>query len=102
MNLESVDMPSGNDYGTALNWSRIDGDDFVVAFCIKEGKFTWVVEAKNGDLVFIDHRTPYIHPNGVLMFGLDQREWMEFKHFVLPIVDAYIEKQALLKANQRV
>lgn len=97
MNFESVDMPSGADYGTALNWSRIDGDDFVVAFCIdKDQKFTWVVEAKNGDIVFIDHRTPYICPDGVLMFGLDEGEWIEFKQFVLPIVDNYIESKKVV------
>jgi hypothetical protein len=88
-------MPSGTDYGTVLNWSLLDGDDFTVAFFakgnpfgdIKDDEFTWVVEAKSGQVVYISKEVPLHRP----IFGLDALEWSEFKQRVLPIVDKYIE-----------
>lgn len=90
-------MPSGNDYGTVLNWSLLDGDDFTVAFFAKgdpfgdivNDEFTWTVEAKNGDVVYISKDVPLHRP----IFGLDMHEWEDFKEKVLPIVDKYIEEK---------
>jgi len=88
-------LPSGKDYGTVLEWNTLDGDDFIVAFFakgnpfgpIEEDEFTWVVEAKNGDEVYLSKEIPMHRP----VFGLDMMEWARFKERVLPIVDKYIE-----------
>lgn len=90
-------LPSGKDYGTVLKWALLDGDDFTVAFFAKgdpfddeqEDEFTWVVEAKNGDQVYLSKEPPLHLP----VFGLDMYEWAEFKEKVLPIVDKYIEEK---------
>lgn len=89
-------LPSGNEYGTLLNWSLLDGDDFTVAFYAKgnpfgpveNDEFTWIVEAKNGDTVYKSQHVPMYRP----VFGLDAAEWQDFKMKVLPIVDKYIEE----------
>lgn len=90
-------LPSGKDYGTVLEWSLLDGDAFTVAFfargnplngSILDDDFTWVVEAKNGDEVYLSKEAPQHRP----IFGLDVYEWAAFKEKVLPIVDKYIEE----------
>lgn len=98
MNFEDFKgMPSGKDYGVILNWALLDGDDFTVAFFAKgnpfesgkKDEFTWVVEAKNGDVLYESKEVPIHRP----IFGLDVQEWIEFKEKVLPIVDKYIEEK---------
>lgn len=89
-------MPSSKDYGTVMNWNTVDGDDFTVAFFakgnpfgpIENDEFTWIVEAKNGDIVYESKEAPLHRP----VFGLDMYEWAEFKEKVLPIIDKYIEE----------
>jgi hypothetical protein len=91
-------MPSGKDYGVVLEWSLLDGDDFTVAFFAKgnplqgdisDDVFTWVVETKQGETVYLSNDQPTHRP----IFGLDQREWYAFKERVLPIVDKWIEER---------
>lgn len=99
MNFEDFKgMPSGKDYGTVLKWSLLDGDDFTVAFFAKgnplvgtitDDEFTWIVEAKNGDVIYESKEAPLHRP----IFGLDMYEWGAFKEKILPIVDKYIEEQ---------
>ena len=90
-------LPSGKDYGTVLEWCLLDGDAFTVAFFargnplsgnILDDEFTWVVEDKNGDQVYLSKEAPQHRP----IFGLDMYEWAAFKEKVLPIVDKYIEE----------
>ena len=90
-------LPSGKDYGTVLEWCLLDGDAFTVAFFargnplsgnILDDEFTWVVEDKNGDQVYLSKEAPQHRP----IFGLDVHEWAAFKEKVLPIVDKYIEE----------
>jgi len=86
-------MPSGTDYGTVMNWSLLDDGDFVVAFFVKgtdteSDEFSWVVEHKSGDVIYLSKKAPFYRP----IFGLDEREWWHFKNEVLDIVDAYIEE----------
>ena len=88
-------MPSGGDYGTVLKWTLLDGGDFVVAFFAQgnpfepeTSKFTWVVETKTGETVYLSHHNPIHNP----IFGLDEMEWQEFKGEVLTVVDKYLEQ----------
>lgn len=95
---EFAGMPSGVNYGTVMKWTSLDGGDFIVAFFAKGNpfdpltqEFTWVVETRVGDLVYISEDAPLHNP----VFGLDELEWQNFKHKVLCIVDAYIEKNLI-------
>lgn len=99
MNLGKFEgLPSGKSYGTATNWTYIDNGDFVAVFFAKgdpldpdvKDEFTWVVEYKDGREVLIKHNAPLHTP----IFGLDEREWCDFKHEILPVVDKFIETLA--------
>lgn len=90
-------LPSGKCYGTAMNWTSLDGGEFTVAFFAKGNplgpvemdEFTWIVEHHSGKIVHIDCKPPQHRP----VFGLDEREWCEFKLGVLTIVDNWKEAQ---------
>lgn len=99
MKFEDLEgMPSGTEYrGDVLHWSHVDNGDFTVAF-FAEGQpfgdvgndfFTWVIESKEGDVLFVDHKAPFHRP----IFGLDSMEWRDFKYEALAIIDAFIEKR---------
>lgn len=95
MNFDDIKMPSGNNYGTAMNWATVDGGYFIVAFFAKgnpldpkvKDEFTWVIETNSGNVVYIDHKQPSCTP----IFGLDEKEWFEFKEKAILIIDEYIK-----------
>lgn len=91
------EMPSGNDYGHVIRWGWVDSRDFTVALSVAEAdgkppEFNWVVEHKEGDVVFKETRRPDHDP----IFGVDEIEWRAWVTSMYPKIDAYVASKKVI------